>query len=752
MLRPSLDLCKPTGVTLDGTSRVIVMADEGGVGAGLAQRLTKQGSQVLVLDAGVNAEPLAATLDAWLAAGPVTGVFWLAALDDEGPVAAMDLAAWHEALNRRVKNLYVTMHRLFEAKPFLVAATRLGGYHGYDESGATAPLGGAVSGFAKAYHRELPDVLVKVVDVPLDRDANAVADALVAETLRDPGCTEVGYPDDGLRWSVGLADAPFGLVADGMTLDAKSVFVVTGAAGSIVSAITADLAKASGGTFHLLDLTPAPDPSDPDLERFSTDKAGLKSDIAARLKQNGQRPTPVLIEKELARIERVVSAHAAIQAVTDAGGTARYHQVDLTDADAVGRVIAEVRNTSGRVDVLLHAAGLEISRSLRDKEQREFDLVFDVKSDGWFNVLHAIGDMPLGATVAFSSVAGRFGNVGPDRLQRGQRSAVQADKQPAPHPSWHAFDRARLDGLGGHRDGYPRLDPKVMELAGIQTLAPEAGIAWVRRELISGTDPREVLVAGSLGFMAEEPDETGGVAAGPIAGGGPMLGTVESASLSGGIVVRTTLDPKRQPFLNDHRIDGTPVLPGVMGIEAFVEVAGLLAPGWHVAAIEDVEFLAPVKFYRDEPRTLTIRASVSRDGSDLLARCTLEAERLLPGSAEPQKTTHFTGTVRLTKKTPSPEHVERNCRADAHGRQAERVRAVLPRPGLPGRLVVLAVQRRQRGADDRRAARRPRADGRADAGRSPAGRALLPDGRPLGGGAARAVRPAAARRQGAPAA
>ena len=382
VLRPSLDLCKPTGVTLDGTSRVIVMADEGGVGAGLAQRLTKQGSQVLVLDAGVNAEPLAATLDAWLAAGPVTGVFWLAALDDEGPVEAMDLAAWHEALNRRVKNLYVTMHRLFEAKPFLVAATRLGGYHGYDESGATAPLGGAVSGFAKAYHRELPDVLVKVVDVPLGRDANAVADALVAETLRDPGCTEVGYPDDGLRWSVGLADAPFGLVADGMTLDAKSVFVVTGAAGSIVSAITADLAKASGGTFHLLDLTPAPDPSDPDLERFSADKTGLKSDIAARLKQNGQRPTPVLIEKELARIERVVSAYAAIQAVTAAGGTARYHQVDLTDADAVApshrrgtqhewtRRRAAARRRAGDQPVAARQGTTRIRSRLRREERR----------------------------------------------------------------------------------------------------------------------------------------------------------------------------------------------------------------------------------------------------------------------------------------------------------------------------------------------------------------------------------------------
>ena len=31
-------------------------------------------------------------------------------------------------------------------------------------------------------------------------------------------------------------------------------------------------------------------------------------------------------------------------------------------------------------------------------------------------------------------------------------------------------------------------------------------------------------------------------------------------------------------------------------------------PGLRVAAVEDVAFLAPVKFYRDEPRTLTVSA------------------------------------------------------------------------------------------------------------------------------------------------
>ncbi len=102
-------------------------------------------------------------------------------------------------------------------------------------------------------------------------------------------------------------------------------------------------------------------------------------------------------------------------------------------------------------------------------------------------------------------------------------------------------------------------------------------------------------------------------------------------SVHDGVVVETTLDPIQQPFLDDHRIDGIPVLPGVMGMEAFAEAARLLAPDHHVLAVEDVMFAAPLKFYRDEPRTLTVQAVVRPDGDDLVAHCRLSAERLLPG-------------------------------------------------------------------------------------------------------------------------
>ena len=50
---------------------------------------------------------------------------------------------------------------------------------------------------------------------------------------------------------------------------------------------------------------------------------------------------------------------------------------------------------------------------------------------------------------------------------------------------------------------------------------------------------------------------------------GIMIGKISGMGLHSGLAIETTLDPKEQAFLYDHQIDGTPVLPGVMGIEAF---------------------------------------------------------------------------------------------------------------------------------------------------------------------------------------
>jgi NAD(P)-dependent dehydrogenase (short-subunit alcohol dehydrogenase family) len=666
-LRPAADRCVPTGVVLDG-ARVVVMRDEGGVGDALVKRLGKAGATALVLEPGLPTEEILARLEGWTAEGPVAGVYWLAALDDEGDLAAYDLDTWREALRRRVKALYATMRHLWASDAFLVSATRLGGLHGYGPAGATSTLGGAVTGFTKSYRKERPAALVKAVDLPASRRTAAVADLLLEETLRDPGCVEVGRLG-GRRYGIALLEQPFPALSEdgapdgpgGMPLGSESVFLVTGAAGSIVSAITADLAKASGGVFHLLDLTATPDRDDADIAAFRTDRNGLKATIAGRLKERGEKATPVVIEKEVAHVERLEAALTCIEAVEAAGGTAHYYSVDLTDAGAVAAVMETVRERSGRIDVLLHAAGLEISRNLPEKEPREYDLVFDVKTTGWFNVWQSARGMDVGAVVAFSSVAGRFGNQGQTDYSAANDllcKTVASMRASRPQTRGLALDWTAWGGIGMATRGSI---PKIMEMAGVQMLPPEAGVAWIRRELTSSGYSGEVVVAGELGMMAAEQAEGGGVLPGVLAGDGPhgpMVGEV-SLSTNAGVVDSVTLDPAQQAFLHDHRIDGTPVLPGVMGMESFAEVAGLLAPaGFRVGAVEDVSFRAPVKFYRDQPRTLTVSAVVAPDpegGDDLVAHCTLTAERRLPGQEAPVRTTHFTGRARLTAAAPEEE-------------------------------------------------------------------------------------------------
>jgi hypothetical protein len=71
-----------------------------------------------------------------------------------------------------------------------------------------------------------------------------------------------------------------------------------------------------------------------------------------------------------------------------------------------------------------------------------------------------------------------------------------------------------------------------------------------------------------------------------------------------------------------------------------------------------VDFIAPLKFYRDEPRTITTTAVIRPDGADLVADCTLRASRRLAGEQAPRVTSHFTGRVRLTATAAEQERAE----------------------------------------------------------------------------------------------
>ena len=202
---------------------------------------------------------------------------------------------------------------------------------------------------------------------------------------------------------------------------------------------------------------------------------------------------------------------------------------------------------SGRVDVLVHAAGVEISHFLPDKPQREYDLVFDVKAAGWLNLLHAMREAPPRSAVAFSSIAGRFGNAGQTDYAAANdllcKSASNLRRTAGARAS--VIDWTAWAGIGMASRGSI---PKMMQAAGIDMLPPEIGVPIVRRELTADGTGGEVVVAGALGVLLAERHPTGGLdaeraTAAAAALGGPMTGRIAALTVGGGLRVLTELDP-----------------------------------------------------------------------------------------------------------------------------------------------------------------------------------------------------------------
>ncbi len=288
----------------------------------------------------------------------------------------------------------------------------------------------------------------------------------------------------------------------------------------------------------------------------------------------------------------------------------------------------------------------------------------------------AIGDVPIGATVVFSSVAGRFGNGGQVDYSAANDllcAFTSAQRRLRPDTQGIALDWTAWADIGMATRGSI---PTMMAAAGIDMLPAPAGVATVRRELGAGTASGELVVAGALGVLVAERHPEGGLAAGLELRGGPLAGRITSSGVYSGIRVETELDPSIA-LLDDHRIDATPVLPGVIGMEAFSEAAALL---WHVTGVEgtddavtlhDVEFAAPFKFYRDEPRSIIVSCHArTRDGRPVVD-CELLGERQLAGDESVRTTTHFRGSVHLgaggesTGPATAPAHGGSTVDADA---------------------------------------------------------------------------------------
>jgi acyl transferase domain-containing protein/NAD(P)H-dependent flavin oxidoreductase YrpB (nitropropane dioxygenase family) len=260
-------------------------------------------------------------------------------------------------------------------------------------------------GMIRAIATEYPNILARAVNVEPKDGPRAVAAQLMSELTDSSGPCVVGY-QAGRRRSLRVrqAEAP-APGQEGLGIDRDSVVLLTGGCRGITAGVALALARATGCHIELIGRTPAPGPADPRLES-AKDPGALR-----RLLIEQGMDSPREIEAAAGRIAREQEMRVTLDGLRRSAATARYHAIDVRDAAAIGAVFDDIYARYGRLDGVIHGAGLVEDRLIADKTPESFARVYETKVEGARALMGNLRD-DVRFIVLFGSVSGVFGNRG----------------------------------------------------------------------------------------------------------------------------------------------------------------------------------------------------------------------------------------------------------------------------------------------------------------------------------------------------
>ncbi|TQJ57079.1 type I polyketide synthase [Streptomyces sp. SLBN-115] len=424
--------------------------------------------------------------------GPVEGVLYLGALDgaDDGPVLPDAFPVLKAALARG---------------PRWLLAVRTA------DGGTPDPRTAGLRGLFRTVAREYPELIARVVDLS-DTSPSAVADAVVAEAVA-PDRTPVVLRTAAGRHGFELVEAPLGALgstgagpagdgaaeAAALGLDRDSVVLLAGGARGITAQFAAALARAARCRLELLGRTPAPDGPEAADTAAARTPAELRAALAAR---GGSKPTEINRAAELLLAQREITATLA--ELTALGGRARYRSVDFREPGAVLQAVKEIHAEHGRLDGVVHAAGVIEDRLVAEKSAESFQRVYGTKATGADALLTALEELPVAPafTVLFGSISAVLGNRGQvdyaaanDALETLGAAFAARTGHRAVTVHWGpwapAAGHAGMVGVELARE-YAR--------RGIRLIDPEEGTAALLRELAWGEESATAVVHTASGW------------------------------------------------------------------------------------------------------------------------------------------------------------------------------------------------------------------------------------------------------------
>jgi acyl transferase domain-containing protein/NAD(P)H-dependent flavin oxidoreductase YrpB (nitropropane dioxygenase family)/NAD(P)-dependent dehydrogenase (short-subunit alcohol dehydrogenase family) len=329
---------------------------------------------------------------------------------------------WQERLNREVKSLFLLARGLADdlcaaassGPTFLLGVTGMGGAFGADGllSDSFFPGQGGVAGLVKSLAHEWPDVLVRALDLEMDLAPAEAARCLLAELGDADGPVEIGYRA-GRRWTLECRAAPLDTAAaPALALGPQSTILLTGGARGITAAVALELACRYQPTLVLVGRSALPDDAEPGDTAALTEAADLKAALVARARREGRPATAAVVEAAYQRLLHDREIRGNLARLRQAGARVHYYAADVRDEAALAGVLAEVYRRSGRLDGVIHGAGVIQDKLIRGKTPESFDRVFGTKVHSAHILARHLRFEELQLCAFFTSVAGRFGNRG----------------------------------------------------------------------------------------------------------------------------------------------------------------------------------------------------------------------------------------------------------------------------------------------------------------------------------------------------
>jgi NAD(P)-dependent dehydrogenase (short-subunit alcohol dehydrogenase family) len=306
-------------------------------------------------------------------------------------------------------------------------------------------------------------------------------------------------------------------------------------------------------------------------------------------------------------------------------GQSNYFIVDVQNSKAVEEAVRAVIDKYGRLDLVIHGAGVQDSRQIERKPIEVFRRVVGTKLGGLVSLRAAVSKVIPNSCVHFHLLTSAFSFFGNDG-QEDYGAANEAMNRLAEtlHRKIDEGSWSTLAWLGWIGVGMTRASEYIAlaKTRGLRAVYPSEG-KELFIELLEGPHRTPVNVLVTQGELAWY----------KVPVNRPKISVVKAAP---GEVHQTAvkLSLNTAPYLRDHLVRGIPTVPGTFEIELASQACAARSPGWKVVGLTRAQF----------QRFLKVR---------LLSDFIHSSGRVLEKGIE-----HFTSCIRLQRSpTALPKHV-----------------------------------------------------------------------------------------------